>query len=327
MKKITIKDVAKQAGVSISTVSNALNPESKKISDSKREQVLAVVEELNYVPDSRAQALSSSNKIKAGLLIKNSHNFDVDNTINMQIIYHLNKEANEKEIELVNIFSVKDNETSYELLMKKIQTYGLTHLVIFGLDRDGDIVSKIRDLAINKIFIDVPMTGKNTSFIAIDNYEAQRALLHYVYNQQHYEQLVYIAGDLKSYVGVERLRAVTSFCNKKKVDLKVGMANFDKESGYREIQKIDFNKDALIVCGCDSTAIGVIQHLKEKRYSNLVLGFDGIGVMSYISNNFVTVKQNYGEMAKSALEMIINEDMNPKIFEYKIADLRENDNR
>ena len=68
---VTIHDVAREAGVSHTTVSRALNNKGE-ISPDTRTRILAVAEQLHYVPSSVAQALASGATKTLGLIITNS---------------------------------------------------------------------------------------------------------------------------------------------------------------------------------------------------------------------------------------------------------------
>lgn len=67
-KKVTIRDVAKEAGVSVATVSYVVNGRTDlKISDETRKRVLQVINLLNYSPNQAAKALASKRKNQVGL--------------------------------------------------------------------------------------------------------------------------------------------------------------------------------------------------------------------------------------------------------------------
>lgn len=319
MKKVSIKDVAKEAGVSISSVSNALNPNSNRVSKERREHILNVVEQLGYVPDRRAQALSSSNSKRVGLFIKNSGSFEVDSTINSEIIYYINKVAQEKNVEVINIFSVNDNKGSYQAILNNINSYSLTHLIIFGLDFDNKYDQMIENIKIQKIYIDMPIKSEKSSFVSIDNYCAQKDLLTAAQSNQSISRLVYITGDLNSYVALERQRATRSFCNKRGIELIELEGDFSHETGYNVLKSCTLEPDDTIACGCDITAIGVVEQLKERGLNNMVLGFDGLSVMKFIHDNFMSIKQRHDLMAEVIMEMIEKESYEPKVVPYQVT--------
>lgn len=73
MAYVTIRDIAKQAHTSVSTVSRALNG-SEHIAPATKRAVEAAIKELNYIPNSRAQAMRSSKTWTTGLLVPDIRN-------------------------------------------------------------------------------------------------------------------------------------------------------------------------------------------------------------------------------------------------------------
>lgn len=90
MTYTTIRDVAKQAGVSVSTVSRALN-DSGRISEETRKRIKQVIKDLHYVPDSRARSMHSPHSRTIGLLvpdIRNSYFADLAYLIQGELLKH-----------------------------------------------------------------------------------------------------------------------------------------------------------------------------------------------------------------------------------------------
>lgn len=90
MAYATIRDVAQQAGVSVSTVSRALN-DSGRISERTRARINQVIKELHYVPDSRARSMHSPHSRTIGLLIpdiRNSYFADLAYLIQGELLAH-----------------------------------------------------------------------------------------------------------------------------------------------------------------------------------------------------------------------------------------------
>ena len=73
MAYVTIRDVAQYAGVSVSTVSRALNGKGR-ISDTTKQMVEEAVRNLHYIPDSRARAMRLSSTKTVGLLVPDIRN-------------------------------------------------------------------------------------------------------------------------------------------------------------------------------------------------------------------------------------------------------------
>lgn len=315
MSKTTIKDVAKLANCSISTVSAALNGNLQKVSEAKRNEILRIVEEIEFVKNVNAVGLASRKSKRIGFFLSHAPSFD--NSINAKLIYFINSEATKYDIELINIF-VDECEKHDEYLLDKIKVHNLTDIILFGLPKDDNNLQKINHLDINKIFIDLPIVGGNSFFISIDNYCAQEALTNKIIDEGK-KNLLYISGDMNSYVAIERQRGFLAAANKANIHYEVVKGDFLNATNYELVKKMDVSKFDAIVCSCDAAAMGVIRHLKEiSDYSKIVGGFDGITTVEYLNYSIYTVNQRIDLLAEAALEMIVNGKYENRIIDFTI---------
>lgn len=321
MKKITIKDVAKEVGVSIATVSNALNPNSKRVGEKKRKEILKIVEKMGYYPDYNASKIASKNQKNIGLFIRNYGTIDFEDTINMQIIYYMNYYSNLYNIDMVNIYSTKDNEDFSKLIKSKVKSFKFSDIVIFGIDKNDKIINEIEKIEVKKIYIDAPIKSENSFFVAIDNYTAQKEILHYTLEKFKFTSMYYLAGDMKSYVSIERENAVKSFSKKNKINLEFEEGNFSENSGFEMASNLKIKEGIPIFCGSDMIALGAIKYLKQNELKNLVIGFDGNSMMKYIYADFLTIEQDFKSMCEETVKMIVKSKYASQIIQYKLKDL------
>ena len=87
MKNVTIKDVAKVAGVSYSTVSRALSG-SPEISEDTRERILQICKEMNYTVNAVARAMVMRSTKLLGLILT-----DISNPFMSELAYHIDRQA------------------------------------------------------------------------------------------------------------------------------------------------------------------------------------------------------------------------------------------
>lgn len=317
MSKVTIKDVAKIANASISTVSAALDPASKKVSEARRQAILKVVEEIGYVRNVNAAGLASKKVKRVGFFL--NHAPDYESSVNAKLIYFINSEATKHDLEIINIF-VDDLDKPDEYLLDKIKLHNLTDIILFGLTKSDEKLRKIKHLNINKIFIDLPIAGEDSFFIALDNYGAQEALTKKIINKDM-RKVLYITGGDSSYVSIERTRAFKSVVTKVGVDYEVIEGDFLKSTAYEAVKSRGIKEFDAILCSCDAAAIGVIQYLKEiSDYSKVVGGFDGINIIEYLNYPMCTVDQRIDLFAEAAIDMIVKEEYATKIIDFTIKE-------
>lgn len=318
MKRVTIKDIAKEAGVANSTVTNALNPASKKISEKKRQEILRIVEEMNYHPMKSAQNLSVKNKKVVGFFIRQSKHFS-DGLINQKLIYFLNQYAHENDVELVTIILSHNEETGYKEIEKAIYEYNLTQIIIQGIDIDEFIINKVVDLNVSKILIEIPIVNENTKYISTDNFSAQYELTEKVVKENDVKKALYITGSKEAYVSIERERGFVDAARKLKLDYRVVDGSFDRDEILELTKDIDFSEYDYIACGSDLVVASIAKHCQSLNLKNIVFsGFDGVDYLSYFEFKMYTVFQQIDLLSEEIIKMIINDDIQTKLIGYKL---------
>lgn len=120
-KKVTIEDVARQAGVGIATVSRALN-NSEGISSKTRERILQIVEEMGFVPNTSAQSLKIRQTRQIALAVP-----DIRNAIIPDIAWSVEQAAKQHGYRVVQINTLGNARLELETLreVKKLHVDGL----------------------------------------------------------------------------------------------------------------------------------------------------------------------------------------------------------
>ncbi len=317
MSKITIKEIAKIAGVANSTVTNALNPNSKKISEAKRAEILKIVEEFNYIPSKSAQLLSGKNTKRVGFFVRSSDHFS-RGIVDQKLIYYMNKFAHENKLELITIITSYDQEKSFEEIKNQIDTYNLTHVVIQGLDNDLEILSELIKLDTKKILIELPVTNSNTVFISTDNFKAQFELTEMIIKKHQIKNPLYISGTLDAYVSHERLSGYKEACTSLNVPFNFKEASFDKEIASKIISNIDLSSYDYISCGSDIIAGIVAKQCIAKNPNAIISGFDGDDFLSFFDNKIYTINQDIKSLCDDIITMIYDDNLETKLLNYSI---------
>ena len=165
---VSIKDVAKHAGVAISTVSKVLN-NYPNVSEATKKKVKEAVAELNFVPNSVAAALSSKQSGRVALLMKLNTVSQAVDEINMQYMAGTIGQAVEMNLDVITVFYSMLQNKSLEEVIRYLQSQSITGLIIFGMSKDDKVLHKLVDAQIFKIVtVDVPLVNESTSSVWID---------------------------------------------------------------------------------------------------------------------------------------------------------------
>ena len=298
---VSIKDVAKQAGVAISTVSKVLN-NYPNVSEETKRKVNQAVADLNYVPNSLAAALSSKQSGRVALLLNlNSVSQAVDE-INMQYISGTIGQAVDMNLDVITLFYSMLKNKSIDEVVRYLQSQSITGLIIFGMSKEEKVLHKLIDTQIFKIVVvDAPIVNVNTSSVWINQEKAQYDVAKKTVMENKCKSILYLAGRKNGYVTEERLKGIKRLAEEKNLKLLVRNGEFSELRARNLTFKYAAKKD-MVVCASDLMAIGAMKALIEMDIFRPVCGFDGITLMGYAGKQMNTVKQDFKRIASAAVK-------------------------
>lgn len=296
---VSIKDVAKQAGVAISTVSKVLN-NYPNVSEATKKKVNQAVAELNFVPNSVAAALSSKQSGRVALLLIMGHASSVDE-INMQYMAGTIEKAVELNLDVITIFGSMLRNRSLDEVVRYLQSQSITGLLIFGMSRDDHVLQGLIEAQLFKIVtVDVPLVNESSSSVWIDQAAAQYDVAKKTLLENQGKSILYLAGKKNGYVTKERLKGMQRLAEEEEIPLLVRNGDFSELQARNLTFRYAKKKD-IVVCASDMMAIGAMRALIAMDIFRPVCGFDGITLMGYAGKQMNTVRQNFERIASEAV--------------------------
>lgn len=296
---ISIKDVAKQAGVAISTVSKVLN-NYPNVSEATKKKVNRAVAELNFVPNSVAAALSSKQSGRVALLLHMGNVSSVDE-INMQYMAGTIERAVELNLDVITIFGSMLKNKSMDEVVRYLQSQSITGLLIFGMSKEDRVLQRLIETQIFKIVtVDAPIVNESASSVWIDQAKAQYDVAKKTLVENKGKSILYLAGKKNGYVTQERLKGIQRLAEEEEIPLLVRNGEFSELQARNLTFRYARKKD-IVVCASDLMAIGAMRALMEMDIFRPVCGFDGITLMGYAGKQMNTVKQNFERIASEAV--------------------------
>lgn len=299
----SIKEVAKHAGVAVSTVSKVIN-NYPGVSESTRQKVKRSIEELGFVPNAVAAALSSKQSGRIALLLNLDTQTQASDEINMQYLSGAINKARELKLDVVTIFFSMLKGKTVEELISYFLSQSITGILVFGMNRDHKVLHKLADRQVFKMVLsDVPLVNENTSCVHIDQVKAQYEVAKKTMEMDKYpyKRVLYIAGAKSSYVTEERIRGIRQFAEENALSLTVRNGEYSEKKA-RELTFQLGEKQDMIACGSDLMAIGAMKALMAMDVFHPVCGFDGLTLMGYAGKQMNTVKQDFYHIAEAAVE-------------------------
>lgn len=325
----SMSDVAKKAGVGISTVSKVIN-NYDNISVETRKKVMAAVEELNYVPNSIASALSSKNGKRLALVVFINNQRQAIDEINMQYIFGAFDQAKKYNLDIVTVFSSVLTGKSAKELDQHFKSLRVQSVVVYGLHKEEEEFEKFINMeTLPTVVVDAPFEGKTTSSVMVDHQKAQYDITKkMVQTHSHIDSILYLAGRRDGFVTDLRLQGVVDATIELNVKLDARYSDFSEKKAF-ELTKKYGRQANMIVCASDLMAIGAVSALSEMDIFRPVCGFDGITLLGYIDYKIMSVKQDFYKVSTKAIDEIIRltqgEDGRSVIMDYEITEINYED--
>lgn len=299
---VSIKEVARHAGVSISTVSKVLNG-YPNISEETRNRVKSSIERLHYVPNTVASALSSKQSGRAALLINLNAQTQVVDEIDMQYLAGAIRRAGELGMDVITVFFSMIRDKNPAEIKNYFKSQNIEGIIIYGMSEKDTKLKELVDSGEFKIvLIDVPIVNATTSAVRIDHEQAQYDVARktILENKGPSDKVLYIYGKTEACVTKERISGMRRLQEELQFTLFMEQGNFSEKQArnitFRYADAID-----IIVCASDLMAIGAMKALIEKDVFHPVCGFDGITLMAYAGKQMNTVCQNFAKISAEAV--------------------------
>ncbi len=298
----TIRDVAKLAGVAVSTVSKVIN-KYPNVSEETTARVNKAIEELKFTPNVVAASLSSKQSGRIALLINTDVQTSAIDEVSMQYLTGAVQRARELHVEAVPIFFSMLADMDESEIEKYLQSQNVKGLVICGMSKDDYVLQRVvaREM-FKSVLVDVPIVNDSTSTISVDQRQAQKDVARktIMENNTFHSQVLYISGKKNGYVSDERLSGMLELANEMDLAVSLHCGEFS-EKRAREITFKYGSMHDIIICASDMMAIGAMRALTEMDIFRPVCGFDGISLMGYAGKQMNTVKQNFRDISAEAV--------------------------
>jgi len=303
---MTIKDVAKKAGVSISTASYALN-NRPNVNPKTREKILEVAESLGYYPNAHARNLKTRKSRNIGVFI-----YGFGGPIFSDLLEGINLELQKKDYNII----VSSGKASSIILRER----GVDAAIIFDNNiSDQEIMQYSRNHPI--VVLDRYLEGKNVFHSMIENQHLVYNFMSEIIEEKKFKKISYLSGPIDSFNNQERYKGFLQALEDKGLkEYQHIEGDFTISSGYKAglelISKNDFPD--FIYCANDELAVGLIKAFNEKgiEIPNKIslAGFDGIALNEYITPKLTTIEINHFEWGRQIAGFLTKVLVNKNVY-------------
>ena len=306
MSRVTIHDVARDAGVSVTTVSHVLN-QTRFVSEPVRARVQAAVQQLHYIPSALARSLKNNRTHTIGMIIPNS-----SNPYFAEIIRGIEDTCFAAGFNVILCNSDDDpaKQGKYIRVLAEKQVDGL---IVLSSGGDDELGEQLRQANMPQVLVDREVDSSNADLVEVNHdgggWLATRHLL-----QLGHSRIACITGPLGLSSAAQRLRGfrrAMADANLAVEEKWICQSDFTAAGGHAAMQKLLVagpRPSAVFVCN-DLMAFGAVS---AANAANLVLprdlsviGFDDIALAAYCSPPLCTVAQPKHRMGAVAVQLLL----------------------
>ncbi|WP_328804506.1 LacI family DNA-binding transcriptional regulator [Paenibacillus apii] len=308
---VNIRDIAKAAGVSVSTVSKALNGYSD-VKSKTREMILDVAKEMDYLPNVMARGLITKKSNTIGIFFGDRQNSGFDNPFFSELIRSIKDVAGAEGYDILIFANQKRNTSSYKTICYEKGVDGVI-LILTGDQRTDENIRELHE-SLPTVYIDsVSYQYTNVNFVETENVNASfQAVEHLI--QLGHTRILKMAGDQVAKASYDRIEGYKQALNKygHKVDSDLILyGEFSRDKAY-QLTKRFFSKDSgvtAVFASSDMMAFGIIDALKDLGFKVpediAVIGFDDIDESKDYQPPLTTVHQQRFTMGETAAKMLL----------------------
>ena len=301
---LTIRDVAKAAGVSTATVSNVLN-KTGKVGRHTHHVVLSAVKKLGYFPNAHARHLASRDSRTLGIIVS-----DIVNPFFPEVVKGFETRARQLGYDAILSDTNYDPRRTQEAA-ERMMEHNVRGVAIMTSEISLRLIHELARRRIAVTFLDLAPARGHVSKLRIDYFSGMKQIVEYLYNMGH-RRIAFVAGRAKLKSNVARLEAYETCM--REFDLEPGpviTGDLRFEGGLAAgaaIAKLSPRPTAVMAVN-DLTAVGVLKGLLKAGLrvpdDIAVVGFDDANWATALRPPLTVVTQPTYDIGRIAAELLL----------------------
>jgi len=307
---VTIKDISRLSGYSITTVSKALNNYSD-IATSTKKHIKKICNEVGYIPNAQAQSLVSKKSYTIGIIFEEMSGVGLQHPLFSKILESFKTEVEKLGYDIMFLSKSQGNGNSGSYYQHSIRKQ-VEAILVLCAEFDSDEMHELYDC--NLPIVNIDFTNEKICNITSNNESGIKKSVKHLVDLNH-KKIAHIHGSLETYIGgirrdyfIEAMEENNLVVNE---DYLVNGEFFSRENGFEAMNELLKLKEqpTAIVCASDMLAIGAMQAINQygkkvpDDYS--IIGFDGVELGQIITPKLTTIKQDTEQMGKMAAKYIL----------------------
>jgi DNA-binding LacI/PurR family transcriptional regulator len=304
-----MKDVAKEANVSPSTVSRVIAG-SDRISEETKKKVNDAIERLNYHPNIAARSLTNKMTKVIGIVLPSEAEHLFKNPFFIYVMTGISKYAQESGYYIMYTF-FKTEEEKLSAIQNYVNSNLVDGIILTTVHSKDQCIKYLQEKDFPFVVIGRPEDTKNVLWVDNDNFQAMYNVLRKLFMKGHRE-IAFIGAKSELNVSKDRLSGYKQAHKTNGFDIDeksiLEVEDFREDLGYNAMKKIlNERKPTAVVCTDDLLAFGASSYLVEKNIKGIsIVGFNNIPLAEYQKPALTSVDINAKELGYYAAKMLVD---------------------
>jgi LacI family transcriptional regulator len=319
--RVTIRELAHLSGVSIGTVSRALNGYTD-VNPETRERIVRLARELDYTPAAAARSLVTQRSHVVGVFLETGEGHpDLQHPFFHEVLVGLKHEIGAGGYDLL-LFASEHPGNGYgeHSYLKRARHHSVEGVALMGVDAEDPEVRRLTRSGLPCVGVDVALSGPATEYVMSDNPAGAALAVEHLHDLGH-RRIATITGLVETRPGADRLRGYRDALRARGLgyrDEYVAYGDFYVESGQHAMARLlELDEPpTAVVCASDLMALGAIRAVADRGQSVprdvSIVGFDDIQLAGHVQPPLTTLRQDkarLGAEAGRALTRLIAADV------------------
>jgi LacI family transcriptional regulator len=313
-ERTTIRELARLSGVSIGTVSRALNGYAD-VRPETRERIIRLAEELDYTPSASARTLVTQRSHVVGVFLDTGEGHpDLQHPFFHEVLVGVQETAGAQGFDLL-LFSAISPGNGYgtHSYVKRCRHHNVDGVVLMGVDHNDEEVRRLTASTIPCVGVDVELEGRHTGYVTSDNVAGGELAVAHLAAQGH-RRIAVIHGPVDTLAGLDRLKGYRQGLGAAGLayrDEYVRDGDFYVESGHRAAASLLALPEppTAIVAASDLMAVGALRAATEAGLAVpgdlSVVGFDDILLAAHLQPGLTTLRQDKAGLGAAAARALM----------------------
>lgn len=326
---VTLKDIAREANVSVMTVSNVVNGNLSKVSKEKAEMIRSILKKRKYVQNETARSLAKANSNIVAIMLRNIQDENSLSSAHNATLLG----AMIRKIQLLGFYAMISLVETQEDIALNLKSWNAQGAIFLGMfDREIEQIYALS--AIPMVFIDSYSNVRQLSSVGIDDYKGGCLAAEYLLGKGHRSIAFISPPDYENGVIQHRLRGFQDTLTRQGFPLSpahrlVLESDVDQRSVEQTVQALGWLRGDVTAAFVTSdqmaaSLMGALSNLSIRVPEDLsIIGFDNMLISTQVSPQLTTIEQNLTQKAALAVDILQHRLQNPDVpAESRVLDVR-----